>query len=382
MAGAIRKVLPGTVHRWCIWHIMKKSQFKFGGYTRYGELNAKMNHIRVPILFKSEFWDGMRSHSRVKVCMRFMGGFCIARVGWFNLSMNSTMCLKTRSRRSWKMMLRTRKESSHDPSTGGKKKTDCMVQSIEQQGTSISVKTVFWENAVYHTFTVDFDRLSQKVRCECNKFESTGILCCHTLAVWLYYRVYTVPSYYVLPQWSKNVIRKHTYIKISLDVVQTDESHNLFKCLCSEFYNVAQEFVGCNEEAAILRSTLWDAKSKLIDYRANMHSPTLTVTQNTMHIQSTSSFIVHDIQEPSRVKTKRWPKSKRLGAELDKSIKKLMQKRKRKPHPVCARSEDVVDLQTDNNHDGSVNKRFEHSTTWNSLDGGRFIDLLNSFRHR
>ncbi|XP_016177881.1 protein FAR1-RELATED SEQUENCE 5-like [Arachis ipaensis] len=45
MAGAIRKVLPDTVHRWCIWHIMKKTQFKLGGYTRYGELSAMMNHI-------------------------------------------------------------------------------------------------------------------------------------------------------------------------------------------------------------------------------------------------------------------------------------------------------------------------------------------------
>nr|XP_025628916.1 protein FAR-RED IMPAIRED RESPONSE 1-like [Arachis hypogaea] len=45
MAGAIRKVLPDTFHRWCIWHILKKSQFKLGGYARYGELNVKMNNI-------------------------------------------------------------------------------------------------------------------------------------------------------------------------------------------------------------------------------------------------------------------------------------------------------------------------------------------------
>ncbi|RYQ82143.1 hypothetical protein Ahy_B10g100742 [Arachis hypogaea] len=45
MAGAIRKVLSDTVHQWCIWHILKKSQFKLKGYTRYRELNAKMNHI-------------------------------------------------------------------------------------------------------------------------------------------------------------------------------------------------------------------------------------------------------------------------------------------------------------------------------------------------
>nr|XP_025665182.1 protein FAR1-RELATED SEQUENCE 5-like [Arachis hypogaea] len=45
MAGAIRKVLPDTVHRWCIWHIIKKTQFKLGGYARYEELSAMINHI-------------------------------------------------------------------------------------------------------------------------------------------------------------------------------------------------------------------------------------------------------------------------------------------------------------------------------------------------
>ncbi|RYR08075.1 hypothetical protein Ahy_B05g075622 [Arachis hypogaea] len=45
MAGAIKKVLPNTVYRWCIWHKLKKSQSKLGSYARYRELNAKMIHI-------------------------------------------------------------------------------------------------------------------------------------------------------------------------------------------------------------------------------------------------------------------------------------------------------------------------------------------------
>ncbi|RYR65339.1 hypothetical protein Ahy_A03g011272 [Arachis hypogaea] len=42
---------------------------------------------------------------------------------------------------------------------------------------------------------------------------------------------------------------------------------------------------------------------------------------------------------------------------------------------------DDVELQSDNDHHGSVNKRFEDSTIWNSSDGGGFMHLLNSFRH-
>ncbi|XP_057760936.1 protein FAR1-RELATED SEQUENCE 5-like [Arachis stenosperma] len=169
-----------------------------------------------------------------------------------------------------------------------RKKTDCVVQSIEQKGDTISIKVdghkVFWGKLVYHTFIVEFDPLSQKGQCECYKFESAGILCCHTLAVWSYYRVDTIPSCYVIPRLSKNVIHKHTYIKSGHDVARNDESDNLFRHLCSEFYNVSQEFVSCDEEAVILRAALCDAKSKLTDYRASMCSTTVAATQNTMPI--------------------------------------------------------------------------------------------------
>ncbi|RYQ96545.1 hypothetical protein Ahy_B08g092333 [Arachis hypogaea] len=178
MTGAIRNVLPDTVHRWCIWHIMKKSQFKLGGYARYGELNAMMNHI---------VWNSPSTESFESDWAGFIKQFKLGQNRWL----------------------------------------------------VVDEQKVFWGKPVYHTFRVDFDPLSRKGQCECNKFESAGILCCHTLAVWSYYRVDIVPSYYVLPRWSKNVIRKHTYIKSSHDVARSDESNNLFKHLCSEFYNVA-----------------------------------------------------------------------------------------------------------------------------------------------
>ncbi|RYR02382.1 hypothetical protein Ahy_B06g081179 [Arachis hypogaea] len=86
-----------------------------------------------------------------------------------------------------------------------------------------------------------------------------------------------------------------------------------------------------------------------------------------------TSNMFRDVQleGPSRVKTKGRPKSKRLRAELDKSIKKLMQKRKRKSHS------DVADLQTDNDYDGSIERGFKASNTWNASEDAGFISLLN-----
>ncbi|RYR20579.1 hypothetical protein Ahy_B03g065755 [Arachis hypogaea] len=45
MYGAIRKTLPNTRHRWCIWHIMKKFSQKLGGYRRYREFYVDIRDI-------------------------------------------------------------------------------------------------------------------------------------------------------------------------------------------------------------------------------------------------------------------------------------------------------------------------------------------------
>ncbi|XP_016167622.1 protein FAR1-RELATED SEQUENCE 5-like [Arachis ipaensis] len=79
-----------------------------------------------------------------------------------------------------------------------------------------------------------------------------------------------VSSCYVLPRWSKNVQCKYTFIKSSHDEKQSDESHNLFRGLCSHFFNVAQNFMTCEEEAAMLHSGLDELRAKLFDYCANL----------------------------------------------------------------------------------------------------------------
>ncbi|XP_025661171.1 protein FAR1-RELATED SEQUENCE 5-like [Arachis hypogaea] len=247
IAGAIRKVLPDTVHRWCIWHIMKKSQFKLGGYARWlADLYANRRKW-VPIFFKSEFWAGMRSTQRSESMHAFYGGYLHCKSGLVQFVHEYDNVLGNKEQKELE-----------DDAADSEGVIPCIgstgiERQFQQEYTSSMFRTLQLEGKpVYHTFRVEFDPLSRKGQCECNKFESAGILCCHTLAVWSYYRVDTVPSCNVLPRWSKNVICKHTYIKSSHDVARSDESNNLFRHLCSEFYNVAQEFVACDEKAAVL----------------------------------------------------------------------------------------------------------------------------------
>ncbi|RYR08382.1 hypothetical protein Ahy_B05g076043 [Arachis hypogaea] len=262
MTGAIRNVLPDTVHRWCIWHIMKKSQFKLGGYSKYRELNAMMNHIVwnspttesfesdwagfikqfklgqnrwlaelysnrrkwVPIFFKSEFWAGMRSTQRSESMHAFFGGYLHCKSGLVQFVYEYDNVLGTKEQKELEDDAADSKGVIPCIGSTGierqfqleytssmfrilqlevRKKTDCVVRLIEQKGDTISItvdeQKVFWGKPVNHTFRVDFDPLSRKGQCECNKFESAGILCCHTLAVWSYYRFDIVPSCYLLP---------------------------------------------------------------------------------------------------------------------------------------------------------------------------------------
>ncbi|XP_015934894.1 protein FAR1-RELATED SEQUENCE 5-like [Arachis duranensis] len=317
---------------------MKKSQFKIGGYAKYRELHAVMNHIVwnspstesfesdwagfikqfklgqnrwladlyanrqkwVPIFFKSEFWAGMRSTQRSESMHAFYGGYLHCKSGLVQFVHEYDNVLGTKEQKELE-----------DDAADSKGVIPCIgstgIERQFQQKYTSSMFRIFQLEGRKKTdcvVRVDFDPLSRKGQCECNKFESAGILCCHTLAVWSYYRVDIVPSCYVLPRWSKNVIREHTYVKSSHDVARSDESNNLFRHLCSEFYNVVHEFVACDEEATILRAALWDAKSKLIDYRASMRSTTAAASQNAVPTQSTGGAIVHDIQDPQESKPK------------------------------------------------------------------------------
>ncbi|KAL4372956.1 hypothetical protein AHAS_Ahas05G0033600 [Arachis hypogaea] len=140
------------------------------------------------------------------------------------------------------------------------KKTDCRVSIVAEEWPSVCMK-VEEEKLVNNTilcfsYDVHFDRSIQEVRFECNLFERSGVLCRHGVAVFHLYKVFKVPTCYVLPRWSKNIKCKHTYVKDSHDISRSDESHTAFRELCAHFYIVAQEFVN-EDDKIVLCILLW-----------------------------------------------------------------------------------------------------------------------------
>ncbi|RYR20735.1 hypothetical protein Ahy_B03g065954 [Arachis hypogaea] len=347
MFGAIKKVLPNTRHQWCIWHITQKIHNKLGDLF-------KDRHMWVPIFFKGQFWASMKSTQRSEGMHSFFGGYlnCKTSLVQFVHEFDNVLGTKeqkeleddaadsrglipcsTRSAIERRFQKEYTNEMFRDVQTEFGKKADCTIRAVDEQGNSARVKVeekiLVYETTRYVTFDVHFDRLTHEVRCDCNLFESAGILCCHCLVVLSSYKVNEVPSCYVLPRWSKNIKRKHTYIKSSHDVRRSNESHNIFRELCAHFYNVAQEFVDCDDEADMLHNVLEDARAKLEDYHGKMRNNTVTTAHNSIITGPSTVFGTEDIQAPSKVTTKGCPKGKRLGYELDKSIRKSMQ-RKRK----------------------------------------------------
>ncbi|XP_072066934.1 protein FAR1-RELATED SEQUENCE 5-like [Arachis hypogaea] len=77
----------------------------------------------------------------------------------------------------------------------------------------------------------------------------------------------SVSSQYILSRWSKNVSQRHTYIRSSIDMDRSDESMTIFRQLCSDFYNVAQDFVATPDVAAILRDAMDSARQKLKEHK-------------------------------------------------------------------------------------------------------------------
>ncbi|KAL4398716.1 hypothetical protein AHAS_Ahas01G0319700 [Arachis hypogaea] len=362
---AIKNTLPDTRHRWCIWHIMNKLSSKLGGYRRYGALYGDLNDIVwnsrteesfeddwadfideynlhnntwlsdlyddrcmwVPIYFKGEFWVGMRSTQRRAEELEDDAADSRGVI-----PCATTSPIEKQFQQEYTTTL------FRDVQIEFVRKANCRVSAVDEQGPLVCVKVeeekLLNDTILCILYDVHFDRSTQELRCECNLFESSGVLCCHCLEVYHSYKVYKVPSCYVLPRWSKKIKRKHTYVKSSHDVSRSDESNVAFRGLCAHFYNVAQEFVGDDEETALLHLALEETRAKLATHRAKKRSESVAETQTNIGSQSSNDVGVADIQGPSKVTTKGRPKSKRLDSALEKSIKNSRQRKQKNSPPV------------------------------------------------
>ncbi|MED6160555.1 hypothetical protein PIB30_052494 [Stylosanthes scabra] len=74
-----------------------------------------------------------------------------------------------------------------------------------------------------------------------------------------------------------------------------------------------------------------EAPIKLAKFRADILSSTIPSRQNSMSAHTECSISVDHLQGPPHISTKGLPMKRRLGAELDKSIKSVAKRKKKNP---------------------------------------------------
>ncbi|RYR03382.1 hypothetical protein Ahy_B06g082299 [Arachis hypogaea] len=260
----------------------------------------------VPIFFKGQFWAFMRSTQRSECMHSFFGGFLNCKTSLVQFVHKFDNVLGTKEQKQLE-----------DDAADSRGLIPCVTRSaIERRFQQEYTNEMFWDVQT---------EFGKKADCTiCVVYEQGDSALVKMEEEILVYETTRYVTYDV-----QNIKHKHTYIKSSHDVRCSDESHNIFKGLCAHFYNVALEFVDCDDEADMLHATLDDARAKLVDYRARMLNKTVAIAHNSITTDTSIVLSIEDIQAPSKVTTKGRPKGKRLGYELDKLIRKSMQRKQK-----------------------------------------------------
>ncbi|RYR24827.1 hypothetical protein Ahy_B02g058368 [Arachis hypogaea] len=324
--GKIDDKMHGTV-----WNARSKESFEKDWCAFVNEFNLHKNkwisdlyedrRMWVPIYFQGEFWAGMRSTQRSESMHVFFGGYLHCKSGLVQFVHEYNNVLGNKE-----------KKKLEDDAADSKGVVPCSSSStIERQFQREYTTSKFRE--VQHEFS------KRGVTQEGDLFRVT---------VNEQYLLYGKPR-----SWKYSV--------------EFDPKTHKVRCECNMFRSRAQDFVTC-EEAAMLHSGLDQLRSKLLDYRANLVSRRVPSSQNSTVTQGDPHLGESDIQSPSKISTKGWPRMKRLGSELDASIKNSMRRKKKNP-PLDvhqALNQDVVGCSA-----RRANESQEH---------GGFLSLLNSFR--
>nr|XP_025651934.1 protein FAR1-RELATED SEQUENCE 5-like [Arachis hypogaea] len=241
-----------------IWNSLSVEAFEDGWAEFIDEFNLHHNkwlsdlfddrRMWVPIFFKGQFWASMRSTQRSESMHSFFGGYLHCKTSLVQFVHEFDNVLRNKEQ----------KELEDDAADS---------RGLIPCATSSSIEQQFQQE-----YTNDMFR--DKV----NK----------------------VPSCYVLHRWSKKIKCKRTYIKSSHDVRRSDESRNLFRGFYAHVYNVVQEFVDGDDEAAMLHAALDDARAKIVDYRTKLRYKVVVDAHTSIATKISSVVTTGDIQGPSK----------------------------------------------------------------------------------
>ncbi|XP_020095571.1 protein FAR1-RELATED SEQUENCE 5-like isoform X2 [Ananas comosus] len=265
MKKAIEEVFPNTVHRCCLWHIMRKAR----------------EHLALLYSTKEGFEEELKSCINYSLTIKEFETEWVSLIERYNLHDNNHLSLLWRGRHQWapvffrdtffagmsmsqssegmnalsKILLdsctsvykfvqqfeklvasRHEKEDEQDFKTASGEASLWSYDPIEKQARDVYTHTLFKEvkrqlkyatgyrlvelqkNVSYKisnfmnpdlrkqslcSYIVSVDLSEKKINCNCKMFEFVGILCSHILKVMSYIGIDAIPPHYILKRWTK-----------------------------------------------------------------------------------------------------------------------------------------------------------------------------------
>ncbi|RYR03430.1 hypothetical protein Ahy_B06g082378 [Arachis hypogaea] len=326
---ALEACIPTTIHRWCIWHIMKKIPSKLNGYKGYADIEQEMSQV---------VWNSHSKDSFDRNWNDFLLNFGLVDNKWLS-GMRSTQ--RSESMHSFFNKFITRNSSliqfvkQYDNCLGSREQAEresdaADFYTVIPCATKSSIEAQFQDVYTHQKFREVQAQFRGKANCitrltnsalSYSVYESRGILCRHALSVLSFEQVSQVSPRYILERWSKKVKRRHTHIKSSHDEPLMEPRSKRFDQLVFRSQNIC-EFASESEELTVILHRTYDNVMAEMESLKAKRKGTSSLSHEDANLES-----VNELQSPPRIRTRGRPKN-RLGSKLDKQITNATKKKK------------------------------------------------------
>ncbi|KAG6639156.1 protein FAR1-RELATED SEQUENCE 5-like [Carya illinoinensis] len=380
MKNAIEIVFPGTRHRYCLWHIMRKLPEKLGSHSHFStglktsiqaalydsqtcsKFEKRWCHLLdmydlrdnnwlkslfeertfwVPVYLKDVFWAGMSTTQRSESMNAFFDGYVhsgttlkefvdqfdnalrkkveLETTADFNSSNQTIPCVSPFNfEKQFQSLYTNAKFKEFQKELMGLMCCNCTL--VCKQG-CISTFDILDEISINDCnkivhYTLYFNEKECELKCTCALFEMRGILCRHALKVFQLSRINVVPDRYVLDRWRKDEKRTYTLIKSSYDDLRSSGDARRYEMVVKRCMKLATKISRSDERVNAFLRVVDDFDSRCDDATVGSRSESTHVGSN-VHADKGKKIL-----SPHVVRGKGRPPSKRKVPAVEKVARK------------------------------------------------------------
>ncbi|XP_022871369.1 protein FAR1-RELATED SEQUENCE 5-like [Olea europaea var. sylvestris] len=299
MQNAIQIVFPHTMHRWCLWHILKKLPEKFGYHVDKASIFSTIHGLVydsqtveefeegwrgmidrynlydsdwlsglfesrfcwVPCFLKTTFWAGMSTTQRSESMNTFFDGYVHSKTSLKQFIEQYERALRSKVEKEFQANFKSYAQmvpcvTNHDMETQFQKVytiskfrevQDEFIRKVYydiisvSEGCSGTIYKVLEDILLYgvhrtkRTFSVSFTRETCDIVCSCHLFEFRGIVCRHAFTVLIRNDVKFLPDKFILRRWRRDVSRAHTRVAVYYDGLDGSPIQLRYDDMCRDF---------------------------------------------------------------------------------------------------------------------------------------------------